>query len=67
MHSSSIIELPNGDMMACWFEGSGERNANDVQVKGARLKKGKTLANSMRASSREASRRLGRIQDRGEH
>ena len=42
VHSSSIIELPNGDMMACWFEGSGERKANDVQVKGARLKKGTT-------------------------
>jgi len=40
VHSSSIIELPNGDIMACWFEGSGERNANDVQIKGARLKKG---------------------------
>ena len=42
VHSSSIIELPNGDMMACWFEGSGERNANDVQVKGARLRNGNT-------------------------
>ncbi len=42
VHSSSIIELPNGDLMTCWFEGSGERNANDVQVKGARLKKGNT-------------------------
>lgn len=42
VHSSSIIELPNGDVMACWFEGSGERNANDVQVIGARLKKGKS-------------------------
>lgn len=42
VHSSSIIELPNGDLMACWFEGSGERNANDVQVIGARLKKGRT-------------------------
>lgn len=40
VHSSSIIELPNGDLMACWFEGSGERNANDVLIKGARLKKG---------------------------
>ncbi len=40
VHSSSIIELPNGDMMSCWFEGSGERNANDVQIIGARLKKG---------------------------
>ena len=39
VHSSSIIELPNGDMLSCWFEGSGERNANDVKVMGARLKK----------------------------
>ncbi len=40
VHSSSIVELPNGDLLACWFEGSGERTANDVAVKGARLKKG---------------------------
>lgn len=40
VHSSSIVELPNGDMLSCWFEGSGERKANDVQIKGARLKKG---------------------------
>ncbi len=40
VHSSSLIELPNGDLLACWFEGSGERTANDVMVKGARLEKG---------------------------
>jgi predicted neuraminidase len=40
VHSSSIVELPNGDLLACWFEGSGERTANDVAVKGARLRKG---------------------------
>ena len=40
VHGSSIIELPNGDMLACWFQGSGERSANDVAIKGARLKKG---------------------------
>ncbi len=40
VHSSSIIELPGGDLMACWFEGSGERTANDVVVKGARLEAG---------------------------
>ncbi len=40
VHSSSIIELPNGDLLVCWFEGSGERTANDVMIKGARLKKG---------------------------
>ena len=42
VHSSSIIELPNGDLMVCWFEGSGERNADDVKVMGARLNKGKS-------------------------
>jgi predicted neuraminidase len=40
VHSSSIVELPGGDLFCCWFEGSGERSANDVLVKGARLKKG---------------------------
>jgi predicted neuraminidase len=40
VHSSSLVELPNGDLLACWFEGSGERTANDVAVKGARLIKG---------------------------
>ncbi len=42
VHSSSIVELPNGDLLTCWFQGSGERKANDVVVNGARLKKGKT-------------------------
>lgn len=40
VHSSSVVELPNGDLLTCWFEGSGERTANDVAVMGARLKKG---------------------------
>lgn len=39
-HSSSIVECPNGDMLACWFQGSGERTADDVQVLGARRAKG---------------------------
>lgn len=42
VHSSSIVELPNGDFLTCWFQGSGERTANDVVVNGARLKKGET-------------------------
>jgi len=42
VHSSSIVELPNGDFLTCWFQGSGERTANDVRVNGARLKKGGT-------------------------
>jgi predicted neuraminidase len=40
VHSSSIIECPNGDLLACWFHGSGERTADDVVVQGARLTKG---------------------------
>ncbi len=42
VHSSSIVELPNGDFLAVWFQGSGERTANDVELRGARLKKGET-------------------------
>jgi len=40
VHSSSIVECPNGDLLAVWFHGSGERSANDVVIQGARLKKG---------------------------
>jgi len=40
VHSSSIVELPDGGLLSCWFEGSGERTANDVVIKGARLDKG---------------------------
>ncbi|HVE55798.1 MAG TPA: exo-alpha-sialidase [Pyrinomonadaceae bacterium] len=39
-HSSAIVEAPNGDLLVCWFHGSGERQADDVIVEGARLKKG---------------------------
>jgi predicted neuraminidase len=40
VHSSSIVELPNGDLLAVWFHGSGERSANDVVIQGARLTRG---------------------------
>ncbi|KAA3618654.1 MAG: exo-alpha-sialidase [Calditrichaeota bacterium] len=40
VHSSSMVECPDGSLLACWFEGSGERNADDVRIRGARLKKG---------------------------
>ena len=36
------MELPNGDLLAAWFQGSGERTADDVRIMGARLKKGST-------------------------
>lgn len=39
-HGSSIVALPNGDLLAAWFQGSGERTADDVKIMGARLKKG---------------------------
>lgn len=39
-HGSCIVEAPNGDLMVCWFHGSGERTADDVRVEGARLRKG---------------------------
>jgi predicted neuraminidase len=35
-HSSSIVQCPNGDLLVCWYHGSGERWADDVQVQGAR-------------------------------
>lgn len=39
-HASMIVECPNGDLLVCWFHGSGERQADDVKVEGARLKRG---------------------------
>jgi predicted neuraminidase len=39
-HSSSIVELPNGDFYACWYKGSGERTADDVKVEAALLRRG---------------------------
>jgi predicted neuraminidase len=41
-HGSSIVALTNGDFLAVWFQGSGERTADDVRIMGARLEKGKT-------------------------
>src|SRR3974390_2351162 len=39
-HASCIVEAPNGDLLVCWFHGSGERTADDVTIEGARLQKG---------------------------
>ncbi len=39
-HGSTIVELPNGDLLAAWFQGSGERWADDVAIMGARLRIG---------------------------
>ncbi len=40
VHSSCIVECPNGDLLTTWFHGSGERKESDVVIQGARLKKG---------------------------
>lgn len=42
VHSSCLVILPNEDLLVCWFQGSGERTANDVKIMGARLKKNAT-------------------------
>jgi predicted neuraminidase len=38
-HASCIVECPNGDLLVCWYSGSGERSADDVGVLGARKRK----------------------------
>ena len=42
-HGSTIVALPNGDLLAAWFQGSGERWADDVRIQGARLHHGDTV------------------------
>lgn len=39
-HGSTIVETPDGDLLVCWFHGSGERKADDVIIEGARLRRG---------------------------
>lgn len=39
-HSSCMVALPNGDLLAVWYQGSGEKEADDVKILGARLRKG---------------------------
>jgi hypothetical protein len=40
VHASSIVETAQGDLLVCWFHGSGERTADDVVIQGSRLKQG---------------------------
>jgi predicted neuraminidase len=42
VHGPTVAELPNGDLLSAWFQGSGERWADDVRIMGARLGKGDT-------------------------
>ena len=39
-HAPGIVELPNGDLLASWYRGAGERKADNVALYGARLSKG---------------------------
>ncbi len=39
-HASCIVETPRGDLLVCWFHGSGERTADDVKILGSRKLKG---------------------------
>lgn len=39
-HAPGIVVCPNGDLLASWYRGAGERKADDVRVLGARLPKG---------------------------
>lgn len=39
-HSSSIVETPAGDLIACWFHGHGERKDDSLVILGARKKHG---------------------------
>ena len=43
VHGSTVVELPDGDLLAAWFQGSGERWADDVRIMGSRLQKGDTV------------------------
>lgn len=37
VHGSTLVSLSNGDFLAAWFQGSGERTADDVKIMGSRL------------------------------
>jgi predicted neuraminidase len=39
-HAPGLVECPDGDLIASWYRGSGERGSDDVAVYGARLRHG---------------------------
>ena len=40
VHGATVVELSNRDLLVAWFQGSGERRADDVVINGARLRSG---------------------------
>jgi len=38
-HSASLVELPNGDLLAAWFHGRGEKSDDTLVIQGARKPK----------------------------
>ncbi|MEO8475309.1 MAG: exo-alpha-sialidase [Chryseolinea sp.] len=42
VHGSTVVELPSGDLLSAWFQGSGERWADDARIMGSRLSKSDT-------------------------
>jgi predicted neuraminidase len=38
-HASCVVELPGGDLLTAWYNGTGEREADDVKILGARMNK----------------------------
>jgi predicted neuraminidase len=41
-HAPGIVETANGDLIASWYRGTGERSADDVAVYGARRRRGES-------------------------
>ena len=41
-HAADLLELPNGDLLCCWFAGSDEGNA-DISIAISRLKAGESV------------------------
>jgi hypothetical protein len=39
-HASMVVELSDRSLLVCWFHGSGERTADDVVIRGARMRPG---------------------------
>lgn len=55
VHAADLLELPNGDLLACWFAGSDEGNA-DISIVVSRLKAGESTWSTGEVVSDDPSR-----------